>query len=80
MSNYADPFVTFNDIVDEKGLHFVVIRVFEFPELPVVSHYLPLQPVHATAIQINAPSLLLVYQGQQQKPDVVASRPASTHR
>lgn len=39
MSNYADPFVTFtvyNDIVDAKGLKFVVIRVFEFPEIPVM--------------------------------------------
>lgn len=39
MANYADPFVTFtvyNDIVDANGLRFVVIRVFEFPEIPVV--------------------------------------------
>lgn len=39
MANYADPFVTFavfNDIVDATKLRFVVIRVFEFPEIPVV--------------------------------------------
>lgn len=39
MAKYADPFVTFsvaNDIVDANGLRFVVIHVFEFPEVPVV--------------------------------------------
>jgi len=39
MANYADPFVTFtvyNNIVDANGLRFVIIRIFEFPEIPVV--------------------------------------------
>jgi predicted HTH transcriptional regulator len=39
MAKYADPFVSFtvfNDIVDDKGLRFVVIRIAEFPEVPVV--------------------------------------------
>ena len=39
MAKYADPFVAFsvfNNIVDIKGLRFVVIRVAEFPEVPVV--------------------------------------------
>ncbi|HUC87831.1 MAG TPA: ATP-binding protein [Candidatus Binatia bacterium] len=39
MANYADPFVTFsvsNNIVDAAGLRFVIIRVTEFSEVPVV--------------------------------------------
>lgn len=38
MTKYADPFVTFtaHKIVDDKGLIFIVIRVVEFPEVPVV--------------------------------------------
>ena len=39
VANYADPFVTFyvyNDIVDSDGLRFVVIRVIEFSEVPVL--------------------------------------------
>jgi predicted HTH transcriptional regulator len=39
MANFADPFVTFvvfNDIVDANGLRFVVIKVSEFSEVPVV--------------------------------------------
>lgn len=38
MANYADPFVAFtvHKIVDDEGLNFAVIRVQEFPEVPVV--------------------------------------------
>lgn len=38
VTKYADPFVTFavHKIVDDNGLKFVVIRVLEFPEVPVV--------------------------------------------
>ncbi len=39
VANYTDPFVTFNvynNIVDANGLRFVVIRIVEFPEVPVV--------------------------------------------
>lgn len=38
MTKYADPFVTFavHKITDDKGMLFVVIRVVEFAEVPVV--------------------------------------------
>ncbi|HSW77395.1 MAG TPA: ATP-binding protein [Candidatus Chromulinivoraceae bacterium] len=38
MTKFADPFVTFtvHKIIDNKGLRFVVIRIMEFPEVPVV--------------------------------------------
>jgi predicted HTH transcriptional regulator len=39
MAQFADPFVTFavyNHIVDADGLRFVIIRVSEFSEVPVV--------------------------------------------
>lgn len=39
MANYADPFVVFtvhNDITDTNGLRFVVIRVAEFTDTPVI--------------------------------------------
>jgi predicted HTH transcriptional regulator len=38
MSKYADPFVTFTvyQMIDANKLNFVVIKVFEFAEVPVV--------------------------------------------
>lgn len=39
MANFADPFVSFTlyNIKDSVSKKYVVIRVFEFPEIPVVS-------------------------------------------
>ncbi len=39
MANFADPFVAFavySDIIDAQGMRFVVIRIFEFTEVPVI--------------------------------------------